>query len=206
MQLASNPSKKVIHHIGCHRYKLQEITIFRTSPTPVNPKRWQTAQVRDVVTYGEPIFVKLKQGFQKPFVIRVSAFHPLKDDETNRAGRDPNTGEEYDEPLGLFALKRAHDVIDDYRAYIKETWYSEFANKCAKPENPQCEAEGFVADVYNLGLCHLDSLPNAPDWDLYRSSANWDLKALSERSFMQGALMMCFVLREYWVIRRDLNE
>lgn len=140
--------------------------------------------------------MKLKQGFQKPFVIRVSAFHPLKEDETNRAGRDPNTGEEYDEPLGLFALKRAHDVIDDYRAYIKETWYLEFANKCAKPENPQCEAEGFVADVYNLGLNHLDNLPNGPDWDLYRSSANCDIKALSERSFMQGALMMCFVLRK----------
>ncbi|KAJ4389636.1 hypothetical protein N0V93_007108 [Gnomoniopsis smithogilvyi] len=196
LKVASNPSKKVIHHIGCHRYRLQEITIFRTSPTPVNPKRWQNAQVRDVLTYGEPFFVKLKQGFRKPFVIRVSAFIPLKDDETNRAGRDPNTGEEYNEPLGLFALKHAHDVIDDYRAYIKETWYREFADKCAKPENPQCEAEEFVADVYRMGLSHLDHLPSGPNWDLYRSPADWDPRTVSERSFMQGALMMCFVLRQ----------
>lgn len=195
--MASNPSKKVIHHIGCHRYKLQEITIFRTSPTPVNPKRWQNAQVRDVITYGEPIYVKLRQGFEKPFVIRVSAFIPLNGDDTARAGKDPNTGEEYNEPLGLFALKRAHDVIDDYRAYIKETWYREFANKCAKPENPECEAEEFVADLYNLGLRHLDNLPTGPDWDMFRSSADWDPKTVSERSFMQGTLMMCFVLRKY---------
>lgn len=186
----------MIHHIGCHRYKLQEITIFRTAPTPVNPKRWQTAQVRDVMTYGDPIFVKLKQHFGRSFLIRVSPFVPLEGDETTRAGRDPVTGESYDEPLGLFALKRAHDVIDDYRAYIKENWYREFVSKCARPGVNQYETEGLISDVYNLGLRHLDRLPHGPSWNLYRSSGDCDPRTVTERNFMQVTLMMCFVLRE----------
>lgn len=131
-------------------------------------------------------------------MIRVSAFVPLQDDETTRAGRDHTTGEEYDEPLGLFALKRAHDVIDDYRAYIKDNWYREFADRCARPEDACSEVDGLIADIYDLSLRHLDGLPHGPSWDLYRSSTSWDPKALPERSFMQATLMMCFVLRAYF--------
>lgn len=141
--------------------------------------------------------MKLKQRLGQPFVIRVSAFVPLQDDETTRAGRDHTTGQEYDEPLGLFALKRAHDVIDDYRAYIKDNWYREFADRCARPEDARSEVDGLIADIYGLSLRHLDGLPLGPNWDLYRSSTSWDPKALPERSFMQATLMMCFVLREY---------
>lgn len=141
--------------------------------------------------------VKLQQRFGRSFSIKVSAFDPLEDDETTRAGRDTTTGEEYDEPLGLFALKRAHEVIDDYRKYIKESWYREFADKCAKPSHMQDEAEGFIAHVYNLSLRHLDCMPHSPKWDLYRSSGDWDPRTVSEGNFMQGTLMMCFVLREY---------
>lgn len=130
-------------------------------------------------------------------MIRVSAFIPLEDDETSRAGRNSITGEEYNEPLGLFALKRAHDVIDDYRTYIKKNWHREFTEKCATPGDMQSEVDVLIADVYNLSLRHLNSLPNSPSWDMYRSAADWDPRKVSQQNFMQGTLMMCFVLRKY---------
>lgn len=198
-KVANNKSRKVIHHIGCHRYKLQEITLFRSTATQVT-RRWQGSQVRDIPTVGEPSSVRLVQGAEEALWIRIAKFTPKKDlDKTARVFCPPeDLGQKQPvvEKVGEYVLLNVQQAREDYKSYLARNWYREFARTCQKEMKE--EPAGLVSRVYSLAQAHHDSLPVAPKWDFYRPSGEhtWDPKTLPERSFLAGTLLMCFVLRK----------
>lgn len=197
--MAHNKSRKVIHHIGCHRYKLQEITLFRSAATQVTG-RWQGSQVRDIPTVGEASRVRLVQGAGEDLWIHIAKFTPKPGvDRTARIFCPPeDLGETRAivEPVGAYVLVNVQRAREEYKAYLARNWYREFARTCR--DEMRADPAGLVSRVYGLAQAHHDSLPVAPNWDFYRPSgeSTWDPKSLPEKSFLAGTLLMCFVLRK----------
>lgn len=206
--MAVNTSKKVIHNIGCYRYKLQEITLFRTKGTHVT-LRWQGAQVRDVVTWGKRVEVRLQQkGFAKPFRMKIAEFTPIPGcDKTSREGLVEIGGEDvpFSEEAGNFALVSVDDARNSYKTYIEDNWESEFVNSCNQLElGLGTDKQGqddvswtLVEEIYGLALHHYRQLPGDANWDFCRVAKDWKPSSLPEKDFLKGILKMCFVLRTY---------
>lgn len=196
--MANNKSKKVIHHIGCHRYKLQEITLFRTAATQVTG-RWQGSQVRDVATTGKSCIVRLEHlhEYEEPVRIRIAKFTPVNGvDKTKRTFYSQELGRTLVEDVGEYVLASVQEAREDYKAYIARNWHRQFARNCT--ESVREDPQGLISRVYGLACVHYDSLPPGPSWDFYRPSGEdtWDPKTLPERNFMEGTMLMCFVLRK----------
>lgn len=197
--MALNRSQKRIHNIGCHRYKLQEISLFRTTRLRFT-KRWQGAQIRDVPTFGEPITITIHQGLAEPLVISVRRyeFNQL-DPRTIIARRWADVYgaccEQSDYP---YALASVNETKDWYREYItahKFDAYDRVLREGSTPGMPECDA--IVKDVYNLAhKNHYNHLPTGARWNFYRPPEKWNLKSISEENFMAGIFEMWFAMSE----------
>lgn len=118
-QKVSRKSKKVIHHIGCHRYKLQEITLFRACGLGYTD-RWDGAQVMDVPGTGAELTINIDQGLSdQPLSFKVHRFVPRRGDTLKRSytGLDGERGEIAMTP---YALADAHATKLEYIEYINK--------------------------------------------------------------------------------------
>lgn len=201
IKVAQNRSQKRIHNIGCHRYKLQEISLFRTSRLRFT-KRWQGAQIRDVPTFGKPVKIWIDQGLAKAWPITVRRYEFDNMDPQNivaRHWKDPKGGYwgQSDYP---YALASVNETKEWYRGYITAEKFEAYGkvldHKEAKSHREQV-CEDIVKDVYRLAhKNHYELLPKGTKWDFYRPPDKLDVKQISEENFMAGIFEMWFAMSE----------
>lgn len=200
IKVARNRSQKRIHNIGCHRYKLQEVSLFRTTRLRYT-KRWQGAQIRDVPTFGEPVTIWIYQGLATPLAITVRRYEFGKMDPRTIVARkwaDPHGAyrEQSDFP---YALANVNETKDWYREYItahKFEAYSRMIYQDADDQWDGCDA--IIKDIYRLAHeNHYDQLPTGARCNFYRPPEKWDFKQISEENFMAGIFEMWFAMSEF---------
>lgn len=199
--MALNQSQKRIHNIGCHRYKLQEVSLFRTTRLRYTT-RWQGAQIRDVPTFGDPIRIWIYQGLATPLAISVRRYEFNKLDPRAIVARrwaDPHGvyREQSDFP---YALASVNETKDGYREYITAHKFEAY-NRVIAEEDTQSHKEGadkaIIRDVYRRAHeCHYDQLPMGERWNFYRPPEKWDVRQISEENFMAGIFEMWFAMSE----------
>lgn len=208
-RVASNHSRKVLHHIGCHRYILREVVLFRSTGSRVTD-RWHSAQVRNVTTVGETFIVAMNQHFvSRPFVcqVRKVASNP------NSTHKDRTTRDWYDgttirrEAVLEYALADVHKTMIHYKCYIRDNVLghncppaiTKVVQGYRKPE--QGVDTAIVAEVYEKAWAYFCSLPGEEEsWDFYRpwprgNIGNEREKSVSEKEFLLGLFELQFTLR-----------
>lgn len=134
---------------------------------------------------------------EEPVRIRIAKFARSSCDGTARTfyhrelGGGPRT-----EATGDYVLVSVTEAREDYKAYIARNWHGQFAS--ISSEHVHGDPWGLIPRVYGLARAHYDALPPGPGWDFYRPPGDdtWDPKKLSERNFLGGTMLMCFVLRK----------
>lgn len=101
------------------------------------------------------------------------------------------------EMAGNYVLVSVQEAREEYKTYIARNWHRQFAKTCS--EDVQGDPGRLISRVYGLAQAHHDSLPAGPAWDFYRPPGEdtWEPKTLSERNFLEGTMLMCFVLRKW---------
>lgn len=205
-RVAQNYSRKVLHHIPCHRYKLQEVVLFRTSGSRVTD-RWHSAQVRNVMTYGKTISVQMLQDcVDIPFEYEVR-----KVAKTGRGSHHDKTMREwYDgtdvrrEPVPDYALADVHQTMTRYKDYIRISVLGDRERGCQPVitklvEDYQNTGQGIVGEVFKQAWAHFCSLPSASEtWDFfYRPppKKTEEPRPVSEKGFLLGFFELRFALR-----------
>lgn len=148
------------------------------------------------MTTGKPYVVRLEhQGFEEPLRIKIAGFSPI--DGTDTTARIFYSGAtRMEEHSGKYVLASVQEARDDYKAYISKNWRKQFTKICGMAVSG--DPGGLVSRIYELARAHHDALPPEPEWDFYRPSGgeSWDPKTLPERNFLEGAMVMSFVMRK----------
>lgn len=208
-RVALNPSQKVIHHIGCHRYILKEIVLFRTSGSDVT-NRWHSDQVRNVMTQGKTFSVEMVQDFvHRPFICEVR-----KVAKTGRGSYiDKTTRDWYDgtaiiqrETVLEYALADVHETMSRYKDYIHD---SVLGKNCQPAITKVVEDfrkakkdldTAITGDVYEEAWAYFESLPSENEtWNFFyqpwpKGDKSESARSVSEKEFLLGLFELQFAL------------
>ncbi|KAG8159319.1 hypothetical protein KVR01_010980 [Diaporthe batatas] len=207
-RVALNHSRKVLHHIGCHRYILRELVLFRSSGSRVTD-RWHSAQVRNVMTEGKTFTVKIEQDFVgRSFECQVRKVS----NNPNSTHKDRTTRDWYNgttvkrEAVLEYALVDVNETMIRYKDYIRDNVLghnyppaiAKVVEGYRKPE--QGVDTTIVAEVYEKAWAYFCSLPSEEKtWDFYqpwpRGNKNDSEKLVSEKGFLLGLFELQFALR-----------
>lgn len=180
LQVGQNLNKKVIHHVPCKRWKMQDVVWSRDGGLKLT-QRWQGTDVKDIParaisrdiepchTVGIKIFFT-DQGkgpnlgktveshlFHIPVEVEVHKFDPQEGDVLDRfwtkhVGGVPHQVPVRMKPYCLVKVERTRKVLEDYfYRYAPEA-----VEQRAKDEN----ASPMVRDMFGLALEHWRSLPD----------------------------------------------
>lgn len=208
-RVALNESRKVIHHVGCHRYILKEIVLFRTSGSNVT-NRWHSDQVRNVLTQGKTFSIEMMQDFvHRPFVCEVR-----KVANTGRGSHiDKTTREWYNgtatiqrEAVLEYALADVQKTMSRYKDYIRDSVLGENCQPAItsvvedfrKPKKGLDTA--IMGDVYEKAWAYFESLPSENEtWNFFyqpwpKGNKSESARSVSEKEFLLGLFELQFAL------------
>ena len=160
--MVSKTSKKVIHHIDCLRWKLQEITLFRTSGLGLT-KRWDGVMIRDV-DFGDVQLdiraIQMEQGLcDEPISFKVRRFKPQPGDVLFRKWYDKDVNVYKMVELAPYALADIHDTKEIFVKYIDKHALECLKGFVSNTNNDVLGlAEDVVRDTYAMACAHLQSL------------------------------------------------
>ncbi|KAJ0116050.1 hypothetical protein J7T55_004995 [Diaporthe amygdali] len=206
LRVALNQSKKVRYHIGCHRYKLQEVVLFRTSGSKVTD-RWHGAQVRNVVTQGRVRSVQMcQEGIDAPFIFEVRKLPKASRDSYNdQDKRVWFTGIGLDrEEIAGFGLANVHETILRYKAYIHiSVLGNENCQPAIQPAIQKVANEfrelnydvAVVGEVFQKAWYYFCSLPDDDQGHDFYPPMGKKLPIISEKQFLFGFFELWFALR-----------
>ncbi|KAK8045895.1 hypothetical protein PG996_013959 [Apiospora saccharicola] len=114
-----NPSKKVIHHMVCVRWKLTAATVYRQAHLQLT-KRWRGNTMYDIPSADwaddEIRVIQISEGLcSKPFEIKVRRFKPQPGDVTDRLWTDKR-GISHTSKLPPYAIA---SVGETCKAFVK---------------------------------------------------------------------------------------
>ena len=161
--MVSKTSKKVIHHIECVRWKLQEITLFRTSGLGLT-RRWDGVTIRDVDFADAPVVdvrvIQMAQGLcNEPLSFNVRKFRPQPGDVLFRKWYDKDEKVYKTIELAPYALADIHDTKETFVKYIDKHALECLKSFVSNTNNDVLGlAEDVVRDTYAMACAHLQSL------------------------------------------------
>lgn len=165
--MVSKTSKKVIHRVSCVRYKLQEITLYRTSGLGIT-KRWEGVTMRDVDFTDAPEldirFIQMDQGLcSEPMAFRVRRFVPQPGDVLYRKWLDKNDQIHKMVELAPYALADIHETKDIFVKYIDNHAF-ECLHRFVSNSHTETlgNAQDVIRDTYTMALSHFQSLGDNP--------------------------------------------
>lgn len=208
-RVALNPSRKVIHHIGCHRYVLKDIVLFRTSGSNVT-NRWHSDQVRNVLTQGKTFSIEMMQDFvHHPFVCEVR-----KVASTGRGSHiDKTTRDWYDgtatiqrEAVLEYALADVQKTMSRYKDYIRDSVLGKNCQPAITKvvedfrETKKSHDTAIMGDVYEKAWAYFESLPSHNEtWNFFyqpwpKGNKSKSASSVSDKEFLLGLFELQFAL------------
>lgn len=190
----SKTSKKVIHRVNCVRYKLQEITLYRTSGLGIT-KRWQGVAMRDVdfpsASRDDIRCIQMEQGLcSEPMTFRVRMFEPQEGDVLHRKWLDKVEQIHKLVELPPYALADIHETKDMFVKYIDKHAFeclgrfisNTHIKAMGESEKVIRDTYATIRDTYSMALAHYYSLGDNPQHD-------------EERLFLFNLFRFWFALR-----------
>ncbi|KAK8117008.1 uncharacterized protein PG998_005289 [Apiospora kogelbergensis] len=146
-------SKKVIHRMGCIRWKLTAATVFRQAHLKLT-KRWRGNTMYDIPASDwaddEIRVVQLSEGLcSQPFVIKVRRFKPQPGDVTDRFWTDKD-GVSHASKVPPYAIANVGETCKQFVKYAEANTFEaveQFANRH--------DVHPIIQETYKAGWNHM---------------------------------------------------